>query len=64
MTTYPTRFVLTTTAKYPISVRNDEICAILVDNGSFHNIICTKPIEIIKGHHSNGFKVLHVSFNA
>ncbi len=48
MTTYPTRFVPTTTAKCPISVRNDEIRAILVDNGSFHNRICTKPIETIK----------------
>ncbi len=64
MTTYPTRFVFATTAKYPIYVRNDEICAILVDNGFFHNRICTKPIETIKGHHSSGFKVIHVSFDA
>jgi len=63
MTTYPTRFVPATMAKYPISVRNDEIRAILVDNDFFHNRICTKPIETIKGHHSNGFKVIHVNFD-
>jgi hypothetical protein len=50
-----------TTAKYLISIRNDEIPIILIENGYFHNKVLTKFIETLEGHHFNGFKVIHVS---
>jgi hypothetical protein len=62
MTTYPTIYVPTTITRYPIFVRNYEILAILVGNGSFHNKICTKPLETIEGHHFNGFKPIPISY--
>jgi hypothetical protein len=64
MIAYPTRSMPAITAKYPISVKDDEIPTILVKNYSFHNRICTKPIETIEGHHFIGFRVIHVSFGA
>jgi hypothetical protein len=64
MIVYPTRSMLITTTKYPVSVRNDEIFTVLVKNDYFHNKICIKPIETIEGHQSSGFKVIPVSFGA
>ncbi len=64
MPTYPTRSMLAATTRYQISIRNDEIPIILVENGYFHNRVHTKPIETLEGHHSNGFKEILVSSNA
>jgi hypothetical protein len=64
MIAYPTRSMLATMAKYPVSIRNDEMPTILVKNDFFHNRICTKPIETIEGHHFIRFKVIHVSSGA
>jgi hypothetical protein len=64
MTTYPTKYMLATTTGYQISIRNDEIPKILVENGYFHNRVHTKPIETLEGHHSNGFKEILISSNA
>ncbi len=35
MLAYATRFVLATTTKYPISIRNDEIRVVLIENGLY-----------------------------
>jgi hypothetical protein len=53
MTAYPTRSMPTSMAKYLVTIRNDEILIVPIKNDSFHNIICTKPIETIEGHQSN-----------
>jgi hypothetical protein len=58
MTTYPTRYVHATMAKYLISIRNDEIPIILIENGYFHNKVHTKLIETLEGCHFNGFKMV------
>jgi hypothetical protein len=64
MVAYLTKFVLVTIAKYLIFVKNDEIPAILVENGSLYNRIYIKPIETLKGNHYNGFKIVLVSSSA
>jgi hypothetical protein len=64
MAAYPTQYVPMTTIGYPISTKNDEIHVVLIENGSFYNKVCTKPIEILEGNHSNGFKSILISFNA
>jgi hypothetical protein len=43
MATYPNRFVPMTTIGYPISVKNDEIFGIPIENGSLYNRVCTEP---------------------
>jgi hypothetical protein len=45
MMTYPTRFVPMTMARYLISIRNDEILAILVENSFYYNRVRTKLVE-------------------
>lgn len=64
MTAYPIKSMPATMVKYPIYVRNDEIPIVLVKNDYFQNRICTKPIEIIEGRHSSGFKVIPISSSA
>ncbi len=47
-----------------VFVNNDEIHVVLVENGSWYNKICIKPIEILKGNHFNGFKTVFVNSGA
>jgi hypothetical protein len=55
MVAYPTRSMLMIVIRHLVFVNNDEILAMLVENGYLYNRICIKPIEILKGNHSNGF---------
>jgi hypothetical protein len=64
MVAHPTTSMLVTLIGYPISVRNDGILTIQVENNSFYNKINTKPIEALEANHYNGFKVLPLSFGA
>jgi hypothetical protein len=56
MVAHLTKFVRVTPIGYPIIARNGEILAIIIDNGFSYNKVFTKPIEALKGNHSNGLK--------
>jgi len=58
MATHSTRSVPITKARYPKSVKNDEIFAILIENGPLYNMGYTKPIVTLEGNHSSGLKVV------
>jgi hypothetical protein len=64
MVAYPTKSVLVTIVGYLIFLKNDEILAVLAENGSLYNKVCIKPIENLKGNHYNGFKIILVSSSA
>jgi hypothetical protein len=50
-----------TIARYLVFVKNDEIPAISIENGSLYNKVCIKPIETLKGNHFNDLKAILVS---
>jgi hypothetical protein len=62
MITYPNRFVLMTIIGYPVSMNNNKILVVQVENGSLYNKVHTKPIETLEGNHFNGFKVIPINF--
>jgi hypothetical protein len=62
MVAYPTIFVFVTIARYLVFLKNDEISAVSTENGFLYNRVCIKPIETLKGNHSNGFEAILVSF--
>jgi hypothetical protein len=64
MATHPNKFVLVILIEYLISIRNDGIPTIIVDNSSFYNRICTWHVDALERNHYNGFRVIHVNFGA
>lgn len=64
MITHLTKFVLMNSIKYLICLRNGEILVVIIENGSFYNMICTKPIEALKENHFSGFKAIPISSGA
>jgi hypothetical protein len=61
---YPPIFMPMIMIGYPIFVRNDEILLELIQHGSFYNKVYIKPIEILEGNHSSGFKIILINFGA
>jgi hypothetical protein len=47
MITHLTKSVLMNSIRYLICVRNGEILVVIIENGSFYNMICIKPIEVL-----------------
>jgi uncharacterized membrane protein YobD (UPF0266 family) len=47
MFAHPTRYVLVALMRYPIFVRNGEILAILIENGSFYNKVHIDYVEAL-----------------
>jgi hypothetical protein len=64
MVAYPTRSMHAITVGYPVSIRNDEILVILVDNGSIYNRVCIEPIETLERNHYSDLKAILVSYGA
>jgi hypothetical protein len=46
MVAYPTRSMHVNMARYPISIKNDEIPAIPTKNGSFYNKVCKSLLRL------------------
>ncbi len=61
-TAHPTKSMPITPTEYPVSVRNDGIHVVLIENSSFYNKVSIEHVEALEGNHYNGLKVMHVSF--
>jgi hypothetical protein len=62
--THSIRYVLITSIKYLVFVKNNGIPIILAENSSFYNKGCIQPFEVLKGNQYNGFEVIPTSFGA
>jgi hypothetical protein len=62
MSAHPIRSMLITSTEYPISVRNDGIHVVLIENNSFYNKVIIEHVKALEGNHYNSLKVIHVSF--
>jgi hypothetical protein len=61
MLAYTTKSMPAIIIRYLVSIKDDEILTVLVDNGSFHNKVCIEPVETLEKNHYSGFKAIFVS---
>jgi hypothetical protein len=64
MVAYPTRSMHAILIGYPVSIKDDEILVILVDNGSIYNRVCIELVETLERNHYSDLKAILVSYGA